>query len=102
METIDFLEIKDQLESQLKNDFKFELLELQYAPYAFGNGMIAYRIKGRIVKIIYDGRDNQIELMVSTNHVKYDRAEWTTIFSGIPTDIISIGIKELKNILTNK
>lgn len=98
METLDFLELKVHIETQLKNNFKFELLELQYAPYAFGNGMIAYRIKGRVVKIIYDGRDNQIELMVSANHVKYGRAEWTTIFSGQPTDFISIGIEELKNL----
>ncbi len=97
METIDFLELKDQIELQLKNNFSFELLELQYAPYAFGNGMIAYRIKGRVVKIIYDGKDNQIELMVSAYHVKYDRAELTTVFSGLPTDFINNGIAALKN-----
>ena len=102
MDTIDFLELKDQIELQLKNDFKFELLEIQYAPYAFGNGMIAYRIKGRVVKIIYNGRDNQIELMVSAHHVKYDRAELTTVFWCLPTDFISIGIEELKKSLTNK
>jgi hypothetical protein len=35
----DFLELKDKLERNLKPDF--ELLELNYLPYAFGSGLVA-------------------------------------------------------------
>ena len=99
MDTIDFLELKDRFETQLKDYFKFELLELQYTPYAFGSGMTAYRIKGRVVKIIFDGRDNLVEFMVSASHEKYSRANWTTIFAGTPIDFVDKGVTELKNIL---
>ena len=90
---MDFLELKEQFESKLTE--KFELLELHYAPYSFGSGFTAYRIKGRIVKIIYDGKDNQVELVVSANHDKYPHASWTTIFTGHPADFIDKGISKL-------
>jgi len=91
--TMDFLELKEQFESKLTE--KFELLELHYAPYSFGSGFTAYRIRGRIVKIIYDGRDNQVELLVSANHDKYPYTTWTTIFTGHSTDFIDNGISKL-------
>jgi hypothetical protein len=91
--TMDFLELKEQFESKLTE--KFELLELQYAPYSFGSGLTAYRIKGRIVKIIYDGKDNQVELLVSANHDKYPGTSWKTIFTGHPADFIDNGISKL-------
>lgn len=91
--TVDFLELKEQFESKLTE--KFELLELNYAPYSFGSGLTAYRIRGRIVKIIYDGRANKVELLVSANHEKYPHTSWTTIFTGHPTDFIDNGILKL-------
>lgn len=97
METIDYLELKDRFEKQLKDDFQFELLELHYAPYSFGSGMTAYRIKGRIFKIIFDGKDNLVEFMVSASHDKYTNANWTTIFTGSPMDFIDKGTTELKS-----
>ena len=51
----DFLELKDKLERNLKPDF--ELLELNYLPYAFGSGLVAYRKDGRSIKLIYDGKE---------------------------------------------
>jgi hypothetical protein len=48
---MNFLELKEQFENKLKSDFKFELLDLHYSPYAFGSGMKFYRIKGRIIKV---------------------------------------------------
>lgn len=100
METLDFLELKDRIEKQLKEDFKLELLELHYAPYAFGSGMTAYRINGIIVKMIFEGRDNLLELMVSASHEKYIRANWTSIFTGTSIDFIHKGVTELKKMLT--
>jgi hypothetical protein len=92
---MDFLKLKEQFETKLKEGF--ELLELHYVPYSFGSGLAAYRIRGRNVKVIYDGRDNQVELLVSANHDKYPGASWRTIFTGHPTDFIDNEISKLIN-----
>lgn len=91
-----YLELKGQFESQLSADLKFDLLELHYTPYSYGSGMTAYRIKGRVVKIIFDGKDNIIKLMISAKHLKYPSSSWTTIFIGTPTEFIDKGLTELK------
>lgn len=95
----DFLEFKGQFEAQLSVDLKFELLELHYAPFSFGSGMIAYKIKGRVVKLIFDGKDNIIELWISPKHLKYPGLGLTRIFSGTPTDFLDNGLTELKTSL---
>lgn len=95
----DFLELKRQFEVGLSADLKFELLELHYAPYSFGSGMTAYRIKGQLVQIIFDGKDNVIELLISAKHLKYPSSTWTTIFSGTPTDFLDNGLTKLKKSL---
>ena len=95
----DFLELKGQFEAQLSADLKFELLELHYAPFSFGSGMAAYRIKGRMVKIIFDGKDNKIKLLISAKHLKYPSSTWATIFSGTPTDFLDNGLTELNTFL---
>ena len=92
---MNFLELKEQFENKLTNDF--ELLELHYAPYAFGSGMTAYRIKGQIVKVIYDGKDDQVELLVSEKHAKYSETSLATIYTGLPTDFIENGLIRLNN-----
>ncbi len=95
---MNFLELKDKFESNLKDDYKFELIELHYAPYAFGSGMTAYRIKGRIFKIIYDGRDDQVQLLTSLPHDKYPNASWTTVFTEVPSDFVDIAIAKLNSL----
>lgn len=102
MQITNYLELKDHFEEQLKDNFQFELLELHYLPYSFGSGMTAYRIKGKIFKIIFDGKDNLVECMVSASHDNYIRATWTTIFTGSPIDFIDKGTIELKNIFRDK
>lgn len=92
---MDFLELKEQFENKLKSDF--ELLELYFAPYAFGSGITAYRVNGQIIKVIYDGKDDQVELLLSGNHDKYANASWTTIYLGVPTDFIKNGLIKLSN-----
>ncbi len=96
---MDFLELKEIFENKLKNDC--ELLEFHFAPYSFGSGMTAYRIKGQIIKVIYDGKENQVELLVSAKHDKYSNASWTTIYSGVSTDFIENGLLKL-SILVGK
>ena len=93
---MDFLELKKQFENKLKSDF--ELLELHFTPYSFGSGMTAYRIKGQIIKVIYDGKDNQVELLISAKHDKYSNASLTTIYTGVPTDFIENGLLKLSTL----
>jgi len=90
---MNFLELKEQFESNLTNDF--EVLELHYVPYSFGSGLAAYRIRGQIIKIVYDGKDNQVQLLISARHNKYPNASYTTIYEGLPTDFVEIGIVKL-------
>lgn len=92
------LELKEQFENKVKDNYNFELLELHHAPYAFGSGMAAYSIKGRIVKIIYDGRDSEVQLLVSSSHDKYPNGSWTTIFKGIPTDFSESGVTNFESL----
>ena len=93
-----FLELKEQFENKIKDNYKFELLELHFAPYSFGSGMTAYMIKGRIAKIIYDGRDNEVQLLVSPLHDKYPNSSMTTIFTGLPTDFIKSGVTNFESL----
>jgi|SRR5690554_7863076 hypothetical protein len=95
----DFLELKRQFEVELSADLKFELLELHYAPYSFGSAMTAYRIKGKLVQIVFDGKDNIIELLISDHDLMYPSSTWTTIYSGIPTDFLDNGLTKLKKSL---
>lgn len=95
----DYLELKGQFEAQLSADLKFELLELHYTPYSFGSVMTAYRINGRVVKTIFDGKDNRIELLTSAKHMNYPNSGWTTIFSGTPTDFLDNGLTVLRTSL---
>lgn len=90
---MNFLELKEQFENKI-ND-AFELLELHYAPYAFGSGMVVYRVKGQIIKVVYDGRDDYIELFVSSQHDKYANASWTTIYTVNMTDFLDAGLEKL-------
>ena len=55
-----FLELVSEFEVRIKEELQFELLQVYYAPYTFGSGHVAYKIKGRNVQITYDGRDNAI------------------------------------------
>ncbi len=66
-----FLEIKSQFESLLSDN---ELLELRYVPCAFGGGLVAYRIKGKIVKLNFDGKDEWITIYMTPKNSKYPTA----------------------------
>ena len=99
---MNFFELKEQFENKLKSDFKFELLDLHYSPYTFGSGMTVYRINGRIIKVIYDGRDNEIELVSSKPHDKYPNTSWSTIFTGPPSDFIENGVAKLYDLYGQK
>ena len=81
-----FLELKNKFEKEVNQSF--ELLEMHYAPYAFGSGMIAYRINGIMIKIIYDGKDNQVQFFRSKEAQKYSTSlSWIILYTGLPDDL---------------
>ncbi len=91
-----FLALKDSFELKIQDHFRIELLELHYAPYSFGSGMAAYQIGGRVFKMVFDGRENYLECLISAPHEAYEDANWTIVFSGQPSDFLENGIADLK------
>jgi hypothetical protein len=77
-----FKEITEKLESVIGEQRKFELLESNYPAYAFGSGIVAYKVNGMVLKLIFDGRDGEITLLISPKHARYPRTEFKTIFTG--------------------
>ena len=92
---MNFLDFKDQLESEIAKNYKFDMLELHYLPYAFGSGLTVYRISGVIVKIVFDGKDNQFDILISKPHGKYPNAPLATIFAGQAENILDKGLSKL-------
>jgi hypothetical protein len=100
MEILGFLEIISRFESQIRVNFEFELLESHYIPYSFGSGLVVYRIKGKTIKIIYDGRDYLVDVKLSKQHEKYPNCTWIDFFSGDSSDFLENGINKLKDKLS--
>lgn len=99
METLEFNEIISKFELQLKTNFEFELQEKSYLPYSFGSGIAAYRIKGNIYRLSYDGKDNIVELEKSENHQKYPNCNWKSLFYAKPNEFLEKANDEIKDSL---
>ena len=82
---MNFENFRADLETKLYSIVEFELIEFHYLNYCFGNGILAFRIKGRIHKFIYDGRDNILTWLISKEHQKYSSVKLTEYckFSGL-------------------
>jgi hypothetical protein len=78
-------EFKYDFENKLKDKIHFDLQEFHYLPYAFGHGILAYRINGYNYKFIYDGRDRDNTLLCerSSRHEKYANSNWYKQFEQI-------------------
>ena len=59
------------IEKKLNSLVEFELLEFHYQPNSFGNGILAYRIKGRNHKFVFDGREKELTWFRGKPHEKY-------------------------------
>jgi hypothetical protein len=82
--------------------FEFELLETHYATYSFGSGFNAYRIKGSIVIIQFDGRDFMISIKISSKHAKYPSNEMSLIFDGLKNESINNeNMQKISEIINN-
>ena len=53
-----FEEFKSYLESDLLNGIAHQLLEFQYYPKDFGSGIVTYRIKGKELRFVFDGKED--------------------------------------------
>lgn len=68
---MNFEDFRKDIESKLNQIAEFELQEFHFEPHSFGNGILAYRIKGRIHKFVFDGRENELIWLISKSHQKY-------------------------------
>ena len=66
---MNFEDFKTDIEAKFNS--VCELIEFHFQPFIFGSGIVAYLIKGRFHKFIYDGRDNLVIWLVSKEHQKY-------------------------------
>jgi len=73
---MDFEEFRKHIESMLSSIAEFELQEFHFAPYSFGNGIVAYRINGRNHKFLYDGRENELIWLIGKSHEKYNESDY--------------------------
>lgn len=74
-----FDDFRQDIETKIASIAEFELQEYHYEPHSFGSGLLAYRIKGRNYKFVFDGRDNILTWFVSEPHQKYYRADFKEI-----------------------
>ena len=84
---MNILEDYRKIQKTLFEALPSELLDLRYSGYAFGSGMVAFRVKGINFQIVYDGRDNQVEIGITKAHTRYPANEWKIIWKGNPTDL---------------
>jgi len=93
-----FEEFREDIERKLNSIAEFELQEFHYQPHSFGNGILAYRIKGQNHKFVFDGRENELTWLVSKPHQKYFGATFTEILKKSGLELGSDRIeKEIKN-----
>lgn len=95
---MNFEEFRKDIESKIASIAEFELQEYHYEPHSFGNGILAYRIKGQFHKFVFDGRENELTWLVSKPHEKYFGATFKEI---LKTDGLELNLdrieKEIKN-----
>lgn len=99
MEVLDFNTLISMFELQIKTNYEFELQEKSYLPYSFGSGFAAYRIKGNIYRVSYDGRDNIVELEKSEKHQKYPSCNWKSLLFSKPIEFLEKADASIKDSL---
>src|SRR4051812_19080963 len=80
---MNILEMKSLIETNLSGiQLPAQLLDLRYSPHCFGNGVIAYRIKGYNLKFVYDGKEFLFSVLRTEKHERYPSDQWTSIYEG--------------------
>jgi hypothetical protein len=99
-DTRKLLELVSEFEIRIKEAFQFELLQVYYAPYAFGSGHVTYRIEGRNIQIAFDGRENlmganPIEVSYSKPHARFPTNDWIETKSYSVSGFWDTGINDI-------
>jgi hypothetical protein len=76
---MNFEDFRKDIENKLNQIAEFELQEFHFEPYSFGNGILTYRIKGRIHKLNFDGRESELTWLISNPHQKYSGTNLTEL-----------------------
>ncbi|WP_417364485.1 hypothetical protein [Galbibacter sp.] len=95
---MNFEGFRKDIESKLNHIAEFELQEFHFEPHSFGNGILAYRIKGRIHKFVFDGRENELTWFSSKPHQKYFGADFKILMR---IDGLELNSDELENGIKN-
>lgn len=91
---MNFEDFRKDIENKLNQIAEFELQEFHFEPHSFGNGILAYQIKGRMHKFIFNGRESELTWLTSKSHQKYFGANLTE-FKKI--DGLKISLEQLEN-----
>ena len=98
---MNFEDFRKDIENKLNQIAEFELQEFHFEPHSFGSGVLAYRIKGRIHKFIFDGRESELTWLISKSHQKLFRTNLKEfkIIDGleISSEQLKEGIKTVHN-----
>ncbi len=63
--------------------------------------MSAYRIKGKNVKLFYDGREKLIEIKISKSHEKYPNCSWSNLDNFEIEEFLNSKYEIIKNSLND-
>ena len=81
-----FFKLQHQLETVVFINHAFELVELHYQGFAFGSGTLVYKANGQYIALIYNGRDDEIEVFISKLHEKYPDITRNLVWSGLTAE----------------
>ena len=99
-----FEQFKLFFEQEILSQAPFQLLELNYTPYCFGNGHAVYRQKGRNIEILYDGKEFYYLIRMSPLHVKYkgshDTSKWEVLFEKKTEENLTMSQEEKVRLLS--
>jgi hypothetical protein len=75
---MDFYAIQSAFERDVFGDGPFELLEEKHSPWFFGSGFAAYRANGRLLRMVWAGREGFLEVQADKVGLDYPQSKWMT------------------------
>ena len=80
---MNFLEFSSSLNQKIKQRVETTLLEVHYKDYLFGSGFYAFRVRGKIIKLNFDGKERYLILEISKKHDDYPaRSSYYQLYAG--------------------
>ena len=88
MEQAKFIELIDRLEEAAGGIGAIELVDLEYRAYSFGSGTSVHRTKSILIRMTWDGKEEDLEVHTSPKRSKYPNSEWSLVYSGAMPEFI--------------